>query len=108
MILFARSCCSCKSNNPANLDGILVTRELFPGVPQIAVFDTAYHQTLDLMVNNQRSNKPTLLSNTKSQVQVWGIPTNEELAIAREAQAVSKSLPLWFLLPHMIARLPFH
>jgi len=33
-------------HNPANLDGILVAREIFPGVPQIAVFDTAYHQTL--------------------------------------------------------------
>lgn len=33
-------------HNPANLDGIRVARELFPGVPQIAVFDTAFHQTI--------------------------------------------------------------
>ena len=33
-------------HNPANLDGILVARELFPGVPQVAVFDTAFHQTM--------------------------------------------------------------
>ena len=33
-------------HNPANLDGILVSRELFPGVPQVAVFDTAFHQTM--------------------------------------------------------------
>ncbi|WP_203300935.1 acetate kinase [Marinobacter sediminum] len=33
-------------HNPVNLDGILATRSLFPSVPQVAVFDTAYHQTL--------------------------------------------------------------
>ncbi|WPL18844.1 Acetate kinase [Thiorhodovibrio winogradskyi] len=33
-------------HNPAHLDGILVARELFPGVPQVAVFDTAFHQTM--------------------------------------------------------------
>ncbi|KAA6184404.1 acetate kinase [Thiohalocapsa marina] len=33
-------------HNPANLDGILVARELFPGIPHVAVFDTAFHQTM--------------------------------------------------------------
>jgi len=33
-------------HNPANLDGIQVARELFPGTPQVAVFDTAFHQTI--------------------------------------------------------------
>ncbi len=33
-------------HNPANLDGIQVARELFPGVPSVAVFDTAFHQTM--------------------------------------------------------------
>jgi acetate kinase len=33
-------------HNPANLDGILVARELFPAIPQVAVFDTAFHQTM--------------------------------------------------------------
>ena len=41
---------------------------------------------LDLKVNDQRIKKPTLLSTSESRVQIWGIPTNEELAIAREAQ----------------------
>ncbi|GAB6191876.1 acetate kinase [Desulfocastanea catecholica] len=43
---------------------------------------------MDLEANNQRIKKPTLLSSRESRVQIWGIPTNEELAIAREAQAV--------------------
>ncbi len=33
-------------HNPAALDGIEVARELFPNLPQIAVFDNAFHQTM--------------------------------------------------------------
>ena len=33
-------------HNPAHVLGIRVAAELFPGKPQVAVFDTAFHQTL--------------------------------------------------------------
>jgi acetate kinase len=33
-------------HNPANLQGIEVARALFPEVPQVAVFDTAFHQSM--------------------------------------------------------------
>jgi len=33
-------------HNPANLVGIEVARRAFPGLPQVAVFDTAFHQTI--------------------------------------------------------------
>lgn len=33
-------------HNPANLAGIKAAQEVFPGLPNIAVFDTAFHQTL--------------------------------------------------------------
>lgn len=33
-------------HNPAHIKGIEVAMELFPGLPQVAVFDTAFHQTL--------------------------------------------------------------
>ncbi len=33
-------------HNPANLTGINVCRKLMPGVPMVAVFDTAFHQTM--------------------------------------------------------------
>jgi acetate kinase len=33
-------------HNPANLTGIRAARAAFPGVPNVAVFDTAFHQTL--------------------------------------------------------------
>lgn len=33
-------------HNPANLKGILSMEKLLPGVPQVAVFDTSFHQTM--------------------------------------------------------------
>ena len=33
-------------HNPANLIGIEATMQLFPQLPQVAVFDTAFHQTM--------------------------------------------------------------
>jgi acetate kinase len=33
-------------HNPAALEGLRVAQELFPELPQVAVFDTAFHQTL--------------------------------------------------------------
>ncbi len=43
---------------------------------------------MDSKANDQRVKKPTLLSSSDSKVQIWGIPTNEELAIARQAVEV--------------------
>src|SRR5512138_2131794 len=33
-------------HNPANLAGIRATRRMLPHLPQVAVFDTAFHRTL--------------------------------------------------------------
>jgi acetate kinase len=33
-------------HNPPNLNGILAIKDLMPDVPQVAVFDTAFHQTM--------------------------------------------------------------
>lgn len=33
-------------HNPPNLGGILACEQVFPGVPNVAVFDTAFHQTM--------------------------------------------------------------
>ncbi|MET0735706.1 MAG: acetate kinase [Microbacterium sp.] len=33
-------------HNPANLEGIVAAEKAFPDIPHIAVFDTAFHQTL--------------------------------------------------------------
>jgi len=34
-------------HNPHNLKGIFVCKKLLPGIPQVAVFDTAFHQTME-------------------------------------------------------------
>jgi len=33
-------------HNPPNLEGLKVSMSLFPKVPQVAVFDTSFHQTM--------------------------------------------------------------
>src|SRR5665648_825956 len=33
--------------NPPNLKGIRAMEELIPGIPQVGVFDTAFHQTME-------------------------------------------------------------
>jgi acetate kinase len=33
-------------HNPANLKGILSVEKIMPGIPQVAVFDTSFHQTM--------------------------------------------------------------
>lgn len=33
-------------HNPANLAGIAVAQKMFPAIPQVAVFDTAFHQSM--------------------------------------------------------------
>ena len=33
-------------HNPANLKGVKAVSELMPGLPQVGVFDTAFHQTM--------------------------------------------------------------
>lgn len=33
-------------HNPSNLKGVYAARDAFPGIPQVAVFDTAFHSTM--------------------------------------------------------------
>lgn len=42
-----KECCELAPlHNPANLAGIMACKKLLPGIKQVAVFDTAFHQTL--------------------------------------------------------------
>ena len=42
-----KQCCAIAPlHNPANLAGILACKKLLPGTTQVAVFDTAFHQTI--------------------------------------------------------------
>ncbi|HEX7743934.1 MAG TPA: acetate kinase [Micromonosporaceae bacterium] len=46
-------------HNPANLAGIEVTRRLLPDVPQVAVFDTAFHRTMPEAAATYAIDRPT-------------------------------------------------
>ena len=47
VITAVEECCDLGPlHNPANLKGIYAVKELLPNIPQIAVFDTAFHQTM--------------------------------------------------------------
>ena len=41
-----KSCVVAPLHNPANLTGIMACKKLLPGVRQVAVFDTAFHQSI--------------------------------------------------------------
>jgi len=42
-----RQCCDLAPlHNPAGLSGIMACKKLLPGIKQVAIFDTAFHQTL--------------------------------------------------------------
>ncbi len=41
-----KCCAIAPLHNPASLLGIKVATELMPGIPQVTVFDTSYHQTI--------------------------------------------------------------
>ena len=47
VIAAIEKCCELAPlHNPANLIGIAACEKIMPGVPQVAVFDTAFHQTM--------------------------------------------------------------
>jgi acetate kinase len=43
---------------------------------------------IDAKINDQRAKEPLKISTADSTVEVWVIPTNEELAIARETRSI--------------------
>ena len=69
-------------HNPANLEGILVARRLFPQAAQVAVFDTAFHQTLPPRA--YRYALPNVLYQEHG-VRVYGFHGTSHAYVAREA-----------------------
>lgn len=74
------------------VDAIVFTAGIGENDPVVRALSLAGLEPFGILIddkaNNQRIKKPTLLSSAESRVQVWTIPTNEELAIARETKAV--------------------
>jgi acetate kinase len=78
-------------HNPSNLLGIEAAQERFPGVPQVAVFDTAFHQTLPPRA--YRYAVPHELYE-KHQVRKYGFHGSSHAYVAKEAaKHLGVSLP---------------
>lgn len=77
-------------HNPANLQGIEVAQRLFPGIPQVAVFDTAFHQTMP-PVAFRYALPDTLYS--EHQVRRYGFHGTSHQYVARQAALYLQSDP---------------
>lgn len=71
-------------HNPANLQGIEVAEEIFPEATQVAVFDTAFHQTLPAMA--YRYAIPTDLY-AKHGIRVYGFHGTSHWYVSKRAAA---------------------
>ncbi len=69
-------------HNPGNLSGIEVTRRLFPKVPSVAIFDTAFHQSMTPTA--YRYAIPEYLY-TKHQIRRYGFHGTSHLYVAKRA-----------------------
>lgn len=69
-------------HNPANLTGIEVAQELFPAATQVAVFDTAFHQTIPAMA--YRYAVPNNLYEEHG-VRVYGFHGTSHLYVTKQA-----------------------
>ena len=69
-------------HNPANLEGIAVARKLFPDLPQVAVFDTAYHQTMPPVAYTYAVPRSWL---TDHHIRRYGFHGTSHAYVAREA-----------------------
>ena len=71
-------------HNPANLSGIQVAQELFPAATQVAVFDTAFHQTMP--AEAYRYAVPNALYEEHG-VRVYGFHGTSHLYVTKQAIA---------------------
>ncbi|CAM4119732.1 acetate kinase [Nocardiopsis rhodophaea] len=72
-------------HNPANLAGIQGARKAFPNVPQVAVFDTAFHQTLPPAAYTYAVPAPW---RTEHKVRRYGFHGTSHAYVSRRAAAI--------------------
>lgn len=69
-------------HNPANLMGIQICKKVFPNLPQVAVFDTAFHQTIP---NRARHYAIDLALAEKLQLKRYGFHGTSHKYVSRRA-----------------------
>lgn len=76
-------------HNPANLEGIYVAEEIFKEARQIAVFDTAFHQTIPVIAHKYAIPNTFL---TENKIRVYGFHgTSHKYVSERAAEVLDKS-----------------
>ncbi len=71
-------------HNPANLEGILVARQIFTSAVQVAVFDTAFHQTLSPQAYRYALPNDLYVSHG---IRVYGFHGTSHLYVSKQAAA---------------------
>lgn len=71
-------------HNPANLEGILVAEQIFPHANQIAVFDTAFHQTIPAKAYKYAIANEFL---EKHNIRMYGFHGTSHKYVSEQAQA---------------------
>ncbi|MBC8757633.1 acetate kinase [Kordia sp. YSTF-M3] len=74
-------------HNPHNLQGIILAEQLFPAAKQVAVFDTAFHQTIPLVAKKYAI--PNTLF-TENEIQVYGFHGTSHKYVSEKAIAYLK------------------
>lgn len=69
-------------HNPANLEGINVAEEIFENAKQIAVFDTAFHQTIPVMAYKYAVPNKLL---TENKIRVYGFHGTSHKYVSEKA-----------------------
>ena len=73
-------------HNPANLEGVLSIEKVLPGIPQVAVFDTSFHQTIP--ATNYMYAIPTEYYD-KYRVRKYGFHGTSHKFVAKEGAALT-------------------
>lgn len=69
-------------HNPANLEGIIVAEEIFNDAKQVAVFDTAFHQTIPVLAHKYAV--PNYLL-TENKIRVYGFHGTSHKYVSEKA-----------------------
>ncbi len=71
-------------HNPANLEGIKVSETIFSQAKQVAVFDTAFHQTIPVVAHKYAIPNPLL---TENKIRVYGFHGTSHKYVSEKAIA---------------------
>ena len=69
-------------HNPANLEGIIVAEEIFTAAQQVAVFDTAFHQSIPVVAHQYAIPKDLL---TQNKIRVYGFHGTSHKYVSEKA-----------------------